>query len=109
MSAVFHHTLANAYVSSFKPEADLEVRVAHALASTTTEDDTHPAPIDRFRLVHGIPATEAAPGSGLVWELFADPPALAAEMRALLESRARQVESDLPDSISRGRRRQDMP
>lgn len=56
-----------------------------AMSKTTGEDDTHPAPLDRFRLIARIPTPSRPPSPGMVWDLFKDRAALVAEMLATVE------------------------
>jgi len=70
-------------------DVHLEDRLTEVLGRTTTEDDTHPAPLDRFRLVRGVVSDAGPAEAGFVWELFAHRDRLTTEMTAWIESRAR--------------------
>lgn len=59
---------------------DVEQRVADALCRPTTEDDTHPGPSDRFRLIKGVSYSGARRDSAPVWDLFTERRLLTAEM-----------------------------
>lgn len=72
-------------------EADVDRRVAAELDAETTEDNTHPAPRDRFRLGGRILSTATYEPGGPVWDLFLDRDALTAEMTAAV---ARNVAAD---------------
>ncbi len=54
----------------------IESEIKEALEARTDEDDTHPAPMDRFRLGAQIRSTSQPERTGSVMELFADGPAL---------------------------------
>jgi len=69
---------------------DIDGRVKDAIERETSEDDTHPGPLERFRRVRGIAAVSDATGSRLVWELFADRAALTAEMTGHIEALVRE-------------------
>jgi len=69
----------------------LEQEFNEYLARPTTEDDTHPSPQDRFKLIAGIKSRETAPIEGLVWDLFKDKNALTTEMNDLLEQRLKAM------------------
>lgn len=70
---------------------DLEQMYNENIARPTTEDDTHPSPQDRFKLISRIKSKETAPISGQVWDLFKNREALTKEMNALLETRIKAV------------------
>ncbi len=53
----------------------------------SSPDDTHPSPADRFALARRIQAPVRTEDHGLVWDLFADKPALLQEMVKLLADR----------------------
>jgi hypothetical protein len=63
---------------------DVEQGIANAISRPTTEDDTHPCPSDRFRLVKQVSSNGASRDSRPVWALFADPDRLMAEMTAMV-------------------------
>jgi Zn-dependent protease with chaperone function len=81
--------LQNLYTLSAELTPELKQSVEEAIGRPTTEDDTHPGPLDRFRLVHGIVARAAHSGSATAWEWFSDREALTTEMTATLESQVR--------------------
>jgi Zn-dependent protease with chaperone function len=85
-------TVRNLYDLRPTPEDQLDQRVDEALARPTTDDDTHPGPLERFRLVRSITAAEDQADAGPVWELFADPQQLTLEMTATIESNVREAE-----------------
>jgi Zn-dependent protease with chaperone function/tetratricopeptide (TPR) repeat protein len=61
---------------------DVEKTIADAISRQTTEDDTHPSPSDRFRLVKDVNYNGGRPDSTPVWDLFAARHQLTAEMTA---------------------------
>jgi Zn-dependent protease with chaperone function len=69
----------------------LEQEYNEYLSRPTTEDDTHPSPKDRFKLIAQIKSRETAPIDGQVWDLFKDKNALTAEMNDLLEARLKAM------------------
>jgi tetratricopeptide (TPR) repeat protein len=78
--------LQNLYSLETPGVKTLEEEVDKAINRPTTEDDTHPSPVDRFRLVNRI-ASQALPGpSGPMWDLFADREAITKEMSLKIES-----------------------
>jgi Zn-dependent protease with chaperone function len=99
-SVVFSHTLnleindaiecqrplANLYAlpepKSGDTAASISQDFAAALGQSTTEDDTHPSPKDRFRLGERIAGAAPDLSSGVVWDLFEDPEGLMTELTA---------------------------
>ena len=65
--------------------ASHDIEFEKAINRTTTEDDTHPGPQDRFRLVKRVPQPNRTTSSGVVWDLFKDRDAIAREMTRLVE------------------------
>lgn len=82
----------NVYAIPVPETTDVEREVEEALARPTTEDDSHPGPLDRFRLLSGVTASRQWPASGFVWDLFVDRERLVTEMTAHFAS---QVEHAL--------------
>lgn len=77
-------SLHNVYALPTVSSIDVRKRIADALTRPTTEDDTHPGPSDRFRLVSNVTHAAAQNDSTPVWDLFADGKRLMAEMTATL-------------------------
>ena len=67
-------------------ERDVETAFRESLGRATSEDDTHPAPSERFRLAPRVKAKGEPVADGTVWELFADREALTREMSELVAS-----------------------
>jgi Zn-dependent protease with chaperone function len=65
-------------------ERDVESAFRESLGRQTSEDDTHPAPSERFRLAQRVRSKGELPADGTVWELFADREALTREMSDLV-------------------------
>ena len=78
-------------VESETVQKSIEQQFSECLLRPTTEDDTHPSPVDRFRLIRGIKSCEVAPLAGEVWELFPNREALTREMNDLLEARMKEM------------------
>lgn len=76
--------LQNLYEQRVMISADVEREVEDALRRPTTEDDTHPGPEERFRLIRGLTGDEPA-RPGMVWDLFSSPQTLMAEMTAVID------------------------
>lgn len=65
-------------------ERDVETAFRESLERKTSEDDTHPAPSERFRLAQRVKTKGEPVADGTVWELFADREALTREMSDLV-------------------------
>jgi hypothetical protein len=65
---------------------DLEQEIKDSLSRRTSEDDTHPSPVDRFRFTSGIVTVGERPVSGKVWDLFKDRDALTLEMTKMVQA-----------------------
>jgi Zn-dependent protease with chaperone function len=76
--------LQNLYELPVSNEICIEEKINEAIARQTSEDDTHPAPAERFRLASRVTFTGELPPSRMVWDLFADRAALTDEMSALI-------------------------
>lgn len=76
--------LQNLYELPVSNEISIEEKINEAIARQTSEDDTHPAPAERFRLASRVTFTGELPPSRMVWDLFADRAALTDEMSALI-------------------------
>lgn len=78
-------TLQNVYALEMQQEKTLEDAIGNALNRQTSEDDTHPSPVDRFRLVSRVISQNQPVPSGVMWDLFADRKALTTEMSSQIE------------------------
>lgn len=73
--------LRNLYDDSVAaPTSIVEKNFAESINRPTTDDDTHPGPNDRFRLVQRVPFTPSEPLAGDVWDLFSDREGVLREM-----------------------------
>src|ERR1700722_2214190 len=82
--------LRNIYVLEAPSDKTLEESIEQAINRQTSEDDTHPSPVDRFRLVSRIACPNHGGPSGPMWDLFADREALTAEMSREIENRVKR-------------------
>ena len=78
--------LQNVYALETSTDKTLEEAVNSAINRQTTEDDTHPSPVDRFRLVSRVAGQNFPGPSGPMWDLFADREAISKEMSQKIES-----------------------
>lgn len=65
-------------------ERDVETAFRESLERKTSEDDTHPAPAERFRLAQRVRSKGEPEADGSVWELFADREAITREMSEIV-------------------------
>ena len=79
--------LQNLYELPAPQGNEVATELEKALNRQTSEDDTHPSPQDRFRLVAPLQAPTCPPRPGEVWELFQDPEAIRQEMVTSIEKR----------------------
>ena len=70
---------------------EVERTIADALARPTTDDDTHPGPADRFRLVQDVSYDGAPSNSTPVWDLFVAREQLTREMTAAVQGQVREA------------------
>lgn len=77
--------LANLYALRIENDVSLEKEYETTLNRETTEDDTHPSPRDRFRLIAALQSPACAPREGEVWSLFRDRDAITNEMMTRVE------------------------
>ena len=81
--------LQNVYALETQPEKTLEEAIDNALNRQTSEDDTHPSPVDRFRLVSRVVCQNQPAPSAPMWDLFADREAITKEMSSQIEKMVR--------------------
>lgn len=55
----------------------------------TSDTDTHPSPIERFRLARQVISKDVPAATGMVWDLFAERENLTREMSSLVDSQVR--------------------
>jgi Zn-dependent protease with chaperone function len=82
-------TLQNIYVLPAAHSPEIDAAIAGAIDRPTTEDDTHPGALDRFRLVAGIHGARATPVGGPVWDLFTAPESVMNEMTEVISRHVR--------------------
>lgn len=85
-SATARRALQNLYELPLSSNKDIEEKAEQALNRETTQDSTHPAPNERFRLTRMIVSQTEPPISGKVWDLFQDRAALTFEMTSAIQS-----------------------
>ncbi|HYE75674.1 MAG TPA: M48 family metalloprotease [Blastocatellia bacterium] len=89
--------LANLYhlpgVKGTEEERQIEESFKEAISRLTSEDDTHPSPIERFRLAARIRCERQLPEDGMVWDLFLDREALTAEMSEYIAQQVKAAEA----------------
>ncbi|HKQ76310.1 MAG TPA: tetratricopeptide repeat protein [Blastocatellia bacterium] len=69
----------------------IETEINDIITRQTTEDDTHPSPVDRFRLAQRIACNTLPSSNAMVWDLFASPESLTAEMSKLIDDRVKEA------------------
>lgn len=79
--------LRDLYALEASSEPSVDEEVSKVLAAPTTEDNTHPGPADRFRLVSRVTTPSDVPAEGAVWDLFPDRSKLTGEMSAMVQAR----------------------
>jgi tetratricopeptide (TPR) repeat protein len=84
-SANARRKLQNLYELQSTDNPDREEEIKNELSRKTSEDDTHPSPVDRFRFISGIVTAKEQPVSGQVWDLFKDRAALTSEMTLMIQ------------------------
>jgi Zn-dependent protease with chaperone function/tetratricopeptide (TPR) repeat protein len=87
--------LNNLYQLQVSPEAFdqqmIENKINDIITRPTTEDDTHPSPIDRFRLAQRIVCDNPPQSNAMVWDLFASRESLTDEMSKLIDERVKEA------------------
>jgi tetratricopeptide (TPR) repeat protein len=78
-------SMANLYELAVTETADIKAAADEALTRSTSEDDTHPCPRDRFRYTQRITTQTEPLISGMVWDLFTNREALTAEMTSMVQ------------------------
>jgi len=79
----------NVYTMANESLRSIEDAVEKALNRQTSEDDTHPSPIDRLRYVSRVSSEQPPSNGGTMWDLFPNPEALTTEMISQIESEVR--------------------
>jgi Zn-dependent protease with chaperone function len=74
----------NLYELKASEEKLIEEKLNELMNAPTSEDDTHPSPVERFRFARRVTcANELAP-AGMVWDLFTNRAAITGEMSSLI-------------------------
>lgn len=77
--------IQNIYTLRTQQDKAIDDEVDSVLGHQTSEEDTHPSPVDRFRLVNRVACSNQAARSGEVWELFADRDRMTQEMSSQID------------------------
>jgi tetratricopeptide (TPR) repeat protein len=88
--------LRNVYGLHAPQSAALERAIDEALYRESSEDDTHPGPAERFRLVRGVSGTLETVADGMLWDLFANGEGVALEMTERIRARLRAPDDSEP-------------
>jgi Zn-dependent protease with chaperone function len=81
--------LQNIYGLQVQQQKSLEDAIDKEIDHQTSEDDTHPSPVDRFRLLSRVVCKNQLARSGPVWDLFANREGITKEMSSEIEKMAR--------------------
>src|SRR5262249_8772420 len=84
--------LQNLYELDSRNLSIIEDKFKEAITRPTTQDDTHPGPLDRFRYAARIVSSKLEPAPGMVWDLVWDRESLTKEMS---DSINRSLRADL--------------
>lgn len=83
--------LYNLTIDDESIKKDLKQKFDEYISRQTTEDDTHPSPQDRFKLIEQIKSKGNEPITGEVWDLFKDKESLTTEMNRKVEDRIKMM------------------
>jgi Zn-dependent protease with chaperone function len=81
--------LQNVYSLKMEPDKSVSESIQEAINRPTSEDDTHPSPVDRFRFASRMVFQGQPAASAPVWDLFQDPGSLRDEMNSRIEERVK--------------------
>lgn len=81
----------NLYDLKASEDLRLAEKIKDAIDRPTSEDDTHPSPVERFRLARRVICNHQSSPTGLVWDLFSDRVALTDEMSSLINEQAQAL------------------
>lgn len=79
----------NVYTLPAEAATSIDDEVEKLLQRETSEDDTHPAPVDRFRYVQRVPCSQLQISGGVMWDVFPNPDALTQEMTTEIETKVK--------------------
>lgn len=91
-----HRAISNLYKLEIKPETNLTDKINEIITTPTSEDDTHPCPMDRFIFVNQIKTLSQLQTNGMVWDLFTDKEELTKEMSLLIAKSVARSEVNIP-------------
>jgi Zn-dependent protease with chaperone function/tetratricopeptide (TPR) repeat protein len=80
--------IQNLYELKPSEEQGIEQKVNEAMNRPTSEDDTHPSPVERYRLARRVRCTYDLAPAGMVWDLFTNRMAITDEMSSLVNKQA---------------------
>jgi hypothetical protein len=89
-------SLQNLYEMRASDGKMVEEKIEEAVNRTTSEGDTHPSPIERFRYARRIVSSSRMATDGMVWDLFENREKLISEMSALIDRQVRAVSGICP-------------
>jgi Zn-dependent protease with chaperone function len=81
--------VSNLYELKPSEKEGIEEKIREVMNRTTSEDDTHPSPVERFRLARRVTCNNNSAPTGMVWDLFTNRTAITDEMSLLI---SKQVE-----------------
>ncbi|HSB08975.1 MAG TPA: M48 family metalloprotease [Blastocatellia bacterium] len=81
----------NLYELKASEEQMIEEKIREAINRPTSEDDTHPSPVERFRLARRVTCSNEPVPAGMVWDLFTNRAAITDEMSSLVNEAVRSV------------------
>ena len=81
----------NLYELKASEELGIEEKINEAMNRPTSEDDTHPSPVERFRLARRVTSNNELAPAGLVWDLFTNRVAITDEMSSLINAQVHAV------------------
>ena len=79
----------NIYALPAEASTSIDGEVETLLHRETSEDDTHPSPVDRFRYVQRVPCSQLQTSGGVMWDLFPNPDVLTVEMTTEIEAKVK--------------------
>ena len=84
-------SVQNLYELKPSMESRVEERIKEEINRPTSEDDTHPSPVERFRLARRVTCKNELTYAGMVWDLFTDRAAITTEMSSEINRQAKAV------------------
>jgi len=91
--------ISNLYGFASESETSVEIEVRKAVGRPTSEDDTHPSALDRFRLVRPFGNTNRSEDTSMVWDLFQDRQAITMEMTTLIDKSIERRGTPSPSGV----------